>query len=58
MKDSRMKKCYDTMFLLVLKDYILLNPNCRERIASADWTGRKTLKKFFFSNYLSYFRTI
>ncbi|XP_018573379.1 serine-protein kinase ATM [Anoplophora glabripennis] len=37
MKDSRMKKCYDAMLLLVLKDYILLNANCRGRIASADW---------------------
>lgn len=40
MKDSRMRKYYDAMFLLVLKDYILLNSNSRGRITSGDWIGK------------------
>ncbi|KAJ8933927.1 hypothetical protein NQ314_013683 [Rhamnusium bicolor] len=38
MRDSKMKKCYDTTFLLVLKEYILQNSKCRGRLESEDWT--------------------
>ncbi|KAJ8917850.1 hypothetical protein NQ315_010763 [Exocentrus adspersus] len=48
MRDYQMTQCYNTLFLLVLKDSILSNSICRGRIESADWAELfKFLKKLY-----------
>ncbi|KAJ8960033.1 hypothetical protein NQ318_009470 [Aromia moschata] len=45
MKDSRMRICYESTFLVVLKEYILVNPKCRGNLKNEDWMALFTFFK-------------